>query len=206
MTQVAPARQQNSDRESLVVSGDDMRRAIKRMAHEMVERNGEGCDLVLAGIPTRGVPLAARLAAILNAWGVAHAEVLELDIDGHRDDREPAAATDRDGAPGATTGGDTPDAADNLAASPRVTGRVVVLVDDVIFHGRTARAALDALTELGRPSAVQLAAIVDRGHRELPIRADYVGKNIPTHLSDRVRVLLQEVDGVDAVFLVREGD
>jgi pyrimidine operon attenuation protein/uracil phosphoribosyltransferase len=192
VTQAAPPQQQGSDRESLVVSGEDMRRAIKRMAHEIVERNGEGCDVVLAGIPTRGVPLAMRIAAILNAWGLVHAEVLELSIDGYRDDREPDAG-DRAGA--AATGG-----------TPEVTGRVVVLVDDVIFHGRTARAALDALTELGRPSAVQLAAMVDRGHRELPIRADYVGKNIPTHLTDRVRVLLREVDGVDAVFLVRECD
>jgi pyrimidine operon attenuation protein / uracil phosphoribosyltransferase len=193
MTQVAPPRQQNPDRESMVLSGDDMRRAIKRMAHEIVERNGEGCDVVLAGIPTRGVPLADRLAAILSAWGVARAEVLKLDIAGHRDDRKPAA---ENLAVEAASG----------AAAPEVTGRVVILVDDVIFHGRTARAALDALTELGRPSAVQLAAMVDRGHRELPIRADYVGKNIPTHLTDRVRVLLEEVDGVDAVFLVREGD
>jgi pyrimidine operon attenuation protein/uracil phosphoribosyltransferase len=178
------------DRESLVLSGDDMRRALKRMAHEMVERNGPGSDLVLAGIPTRGVPMAARLGALLNAWGGFRAEILELPIDGHRDDRQPGPAVAEAG-PGAGTG-------------PDVTGRVVVLVDDVIFHGRTARAALDALTELGRPAAVQLAVLVDRGHRELPIRADYVGKNIPTHATDRVRVLLQEVDGVDAVFLVRD--
>jgi pyrimidine operon attenuation protein/uracil phosphoribosyltransferase len=197
MTQVAPSRQQDSDRESMVISGEDMLRAIKRMAHEIVERNGEGCDVVLAGIPTRGVPLAARIAAILNAWGLAHAEVLELDIDEHRDDRDRAL---RDPAPAADPG------ARSGAAVADVTSRVVILVDDVIFHGRTARAALDALTELGRPSAVQLAAMVDRGHRELPIRADYVGKNIPTHITDRVRVLLQEVDGVDAVFLVRECD
>jgi pyrimidine operon attenuation protein/uracil phosphoribosyltransferase len=199
MTQAAPPRRQSPEGESLVTSGDDMRRAIKRMAHEIVERNGEGCDVVLAGIPTRGVPLAARLAAIINDWGRARAEVLPLDVADHRDDRE--VATGENGV--APRGAERP--ADGVAA-PAVTGRVVVLVDDVIFHGRTARAALDALTELGRPSAVQLAALVDRGHRELPIRADYVGKNIPTHLTDRVRVLLKEVDGVDAVFLVRECD
>jgi pyrimidine operon attenuation protein/uracil phosphoribosyltransferase len=193
VTQVAPARQQNSDHESMVVSGDDMRRAIKRMAHEILERNGQECDIVLAGIRTRGVPLAGRLAAIIKALGPARAEVLELDIDGYRDDREPAA-------------GERGIAGVQAASAPTVTGRVVILVDDVIFHGRTARAALDALTKLGRPSAVQLAAMVDRGHRELPIRADYVGKNIPTHITDRVRVLLEEVDGVDAVFLVREGE
>jgi pyrimidine operon attenuation protein/uracil phosphoribosyltransferase len=199
MTQAAPPRRQSPEGESLVVSGDDMTRAIKRMAHEIVERNGEGCDVVLAGIPTRGVPLAARLAAIINAWGLARAEVLPLDVADHRDDRE--VATGENGA--APRGPERPAEG---GAAPAVTGRVVVLVDDVIFHGRTARAALDALTELGRPSAVQLAALVDRGHRELPIRADYVGKNIPTHLTDRVCVLLQEVDGVDAVLLVREYD
>jgi pyrimidine operon attenuation protein/uracil phosphoribosyltransferase len=190
MTQVAHPRQQNAERESLVVSGEDMRRALKRMAHEIVERNGDGVDLVLAGIPTRGVPMASRLATLLNLWGRGRAEVLELHTEEHRDDRQPPG-------PEPGTGSPSPSMAD-------VTGRIVVLVDDVIFHGRTARAALDALTELGRPSAVQLAVLVDRGHRELPIRADYVGKNIPTHLSDRIRVLFEETDGVDSVFLVRD--
>jgi pyrimidine operon attenuation protein/uracil phosphoribosyltransferase len=123
-------------------------------------------------------------------WGQGRAELLELHTEGHRDDRQPPDAAPGPGSPSSST-------AD-------VTGRAVVLVDDVIFHGRTARAALDALTELGRPSAVQLAVLVDRGHRELPIRADYVGKNIPTHLSDRIRVLFEEIDGVDSVFLVRD--
>jgi pyrimidine operon attenuation protein/uracil phosphoribosyltransferase len=190
VTQAAVPRQPKLDRERLVLSDEDMRRAFERMAHEIVERNGAGCDLVLAGIPTRGVPMAMRLGAILNAFGSARAEILELAIEGHRDDREPGEAM--------------PIASPLAGPTPDVTGRVVVLVDDVIFHGRTARAALDALTELGRPAAVQLAVLVDRGHRELPIRADYVGKNIPTHASDRVRVLLQEVDRVDAVFLVRD--
>ena len=191
MTQAAIPPQPSVDRESLVLSADDMRRALERMAHEIVERNGPGGDVVLAGIPTRGVPMAARLGAILNAWGSPRAEILELAIEGHRDDREPGRAT--------AGAGPTP-----AGVAPDVTGRVVILVDDVIFHGRTARAALDALTELGRPAAVQLAVLVDRGHRELPIRADYVGKNIPTHMTDRVRVLLQEVDHVDAVFVVRD--
>ena len=191
MRQAALPRQPNWDRESLVLSDDDIRRALERMAHEIVERNGPGGDLVLAGIPTRGVPMAARLGAILNGWGSVSAEILELPIEGYRDDREPGPAMAEAGAAPHGT-------------APDVTGRVVVLVDDVIFHGRTARAALDALTKLGRPAAVQLAVMVDRGHRELPIRADYVGKNIPTHATDRVRVLLQEVDGVDAVFLLRD--
>jgi pyrimidine operon attenuation protein / uracil phosphoribosyltransferase len=191
VTQAALPRQPNWDRESLVLNDDDLRRALERMAHEIVERNGPGCDLVLAGIPTRGVPLAARLGAILNSWGSVSADILELSIEGYRDDREPGPAM---AGAGPAIHGNAPD----------VTGHVVVLVDDVIFHGRTARAALDALTEIGRPAAVQLAVMVDRGHRELPIRADYVGKNIPTHATDRVRVLLQEVDGVDAVFLLRD--
>ena len=190
MTQVAHPRQQNSERESLVVTGPDMRSALKRMAHEIVERNGDGFNVVLAGIPTRGVPMASRLATLLNLWGKGRAEVLELRTDWHRDDRRPP-----DAEPG--PGSSSPSTRD-------ITGRVVVVVDDVIFHGRTARAALDALTELGRPSAVQLAVLVDRGHRELPIRADYVGKNIPTHLSDRVRVFFKEIDGIDSVFLVRD--
>ena len=190
MTQVAHPRQQNSERESLVVTGPDMRSALKRMAHEIVERNGDGFNVVLAGIPTRGVPMASRLATLLNLWGKGRAEFLELRTDWHRDDRRPP-----DAEPG--PGSSSPSTRD-------ITGRVVVVVDDVIFHGRTARAALDALTELGRPSAVQLAVLVDRGHRELPIRADYVGKNIPTHLSDRVRVFFKEIDGIDSVFLVRD--
>ncbi len=174
--------------ETLVVDGEHMRKATKRIAHEIVERNAEGCDLVLAGIPTRGVPLARRLAALINTLGAAQAEVLELDVEHHRDDR------DADHSARVSTG----------AGAATIDGRLVVLVDDVIYHGRTARAALDALTELGRPAGVQLAVMVDRGHRELPIRADYVGKNIPTQLSDRVRVLLQEVDGIDAVYVTRD--
>jgi pyrimidine operon attenuation protein/uracil phosphoribosyltransferase len=124
-------------------------------------------------------------------------EVVELPIESHRDDRQGG-----NGAKLAAAAGGAP------GTSPRsdITDRVVVLVDDVIFHGRTARAALDALTELGRPAAVQLAVMVDRGHRELPIRADFVGKNIPTQLSDRVRVMVEEVDGVDSVFVLRDHD
>jgi pyrimidine operon attenuation protein/uracil phosphoribosyltransferase len=169
---------------SLVMDADAMRRAWTRVAHEILERNGEGMDVVLAGIPTRGLPLARRLAAGLDALG-AHADVLALPVDAHRDDRAHAAGDPEAGRPAA-----------------EVAGRVVVLVDDVIFHGRTARAALDALTELGRPRAVQLAVMVDRGHRELPIRADFVGKNIPTSLQDRVEVHLAELDDGDGVYLV----
>ncbi len=170
----------------VVLDAEAMRRALTRMAHEILERNGEGADPVLAGIPTRGLPLAGRLQAELAQLG-ARVAVVELDVEGHRDDRGPA-------------GG----AATPLPTGVDIAGRLVVLVDDVIFHGRTARAALDALTEMGRPSAVQLAVMVDRGHRELPIRADFVGKNIPTHVQDRVMVQVAEVDGIDQV-IVLEG-
>jgi pyrimidine operon attenuation protein/uracil phosphoribosyltransferase len=174
--------------QATVLDADAMRRAWTRIAHEILERNPEEVEVVLAGIPTRGVPLARRLATNLRNLG-RQAEVLELAVDDHRDDRDPNNATQM------SIGG-------TELAAVSVADRVVVLVDDVIFHGRTARAALDALTELGRPRAVQLAVLVDRGHRELPIRADYVGKNIPTRVSDRVHVRLTEVDGADAVILV----
>ena len=166
----------------LLLDQEGMRRAWTRVAHEVLERNGTDVAIVLAGIPTRGLPLASRLAEQLRQLG-GRAEVLELEVAAHRDDRpgEPQILSTN---------------------SPGVGGRLVVLVDDVIFHGRTARAALDALTELGRPRAVQLAVMVDRGHRELPIRADYVGKNIPTALSDRVEVHVEEIDGRDAVMLI----
>ncbi|MDQ6747408.1 MAG: bifunctional pyr operon transcriptional regulator/uracil phosphoribosyltransferase PyrR [Candidatus Dormibacteraeota bacterium] len=169
----------------MVLDGESMRRSWRRVAHEVLERNGSDCRVVCAGIPTRGVPLARRLAAQLQSLG-ASAEVIELDVAGHRDDRAGIAVA-------------------TIPPALDVADRLVVVVDDVLFHGRTARAALDALTEIGRPSAVQLAVMVDRGHRELPIRADYVGKNIPTRISDRVRVCIEEIDGEDAV-LVLEGD
>lgn len=173
---------------NVVLDGDSMRRSWRRVAHEVMERNGAGCRLVCAGIPTRGVPLARRLAQQLRELG-ADVEEMELDIAAHRDDR-------------------AGDSAGLVAAPGRtdVAGRVVVVVDDVLFHGRTVRAALDALIGLGRPAAVQLAVMVDRGHRELPIRADYVGKNIPTRLEDRVRVCLEEVDGEDGVLVLERAD
>jgi len=180
--------QPEDGRVSVILDGESMRRSWRRVAHEVLERNGDACRVVCAGIPTRGVPLARRLAAQLQSLG-ADAEVIELDVEGHRDDRV-----------GAEDVGIA-----RVRPGLDVVGRLVVVVDDVLFHGRTARAALDALTELGRPSAVQLAVMVDRGHRELPIRADFVGKNIPTRVSDRVRVCLEEVDGEDAV-LVLEGE
>ena len=173
-----------------VLEPADVRRALTRIAHEIVERNRGSHDLVLLGIPTRGVYLARRLAArIRDVEGVA-VPVGSLDITMYRDDLRlrPARSLAPTDIPGSG-----------------VDGLVVVLVDDVLFSGRTVRAALDALTDIGRPRAVQLAVLVDRGHRELPIRADYVGKNLPTSLRESVSVLVTEVDGQDAVLLGAAG-
>ncbi len=173
----------------IVLTAPDMARAVTRIAHEILERNGGADRLVLLGIPTRGLPLAERLAAKLaevEPGFDAAARCGALDITMYRDDlhRHPTRAI------GATT---LPPAG--------IDGAVVVLVDDVFHTGRTIRAALDAVKDLGRPSAVQLAVLVDRGHRELPIRADFVGKNLPTSRSERVDVHLVETDGEDAVIL-----
>jgi pyrimidine operon attenuation protein / uracil phosphoribosyltransferase len=174
-----------------VLGAQDISRALMRIAHEILERNKGGSDIVLLGIPTRGVPLAQRLAERLASVepGLDGAELVgTLDVTMHRDDlhRQPPRAI------GQTT----------LPASG-IDSRVVVLVDDVLFSGRTIRAALDAISDIGRPRAVQLAALVDRGHRELPIRPDYVGKNLPTSLAERVQVRLREIDGDDAVLISR---
>ncbi|MFC9583140.1 bifunctional pyr operon transcriptional regulator/uracil phosphoribosyltransferase PyrR [Streptomyces yangpuensis] len=178
--------QQNSDSARPVLEPQDIARVLTRIAHEIVERAKGADDVVLLGIPTRGVYLARRLAAKLEEITGTKIPVGSLDITMYRDDlrMKPARAIGRTEIPG-----------DDL------DGRLVVLVDDVLFSGRTIRAALDALGDLGRPRAVQLAVLVDRGHRELPIRADYVGKNLPTSLRETVKVQLQEEDGRDAVLL-----
>ncbi|MEO6821775.1 MAG: bifunctional pyr operon transcriptional regulator/uracil phosphoribosyltransferase PyrR [Candidatus Nanopelagicales bacterium] len=170
---------------TLLDSGE-IARALSRIAHEILERTKGGDDVVLLGIPTRGVFLARRIAERMTEIEGREVPVGSLDVTMHRDDlrRRPARALLPTQIP-----------ADGLDE------RTVVLVDDVLFSGRTIRAALDALSDLGRPRAVQLAVLVDRGHRELPIRADYVGKNIPTALSERVMVRLVEHDGDDAVLL-----
>ncbi len=172
-----------------VLTAADVGRALTRIAHEILERNKGASDLVLLGIPTRGLPLAERLAARIAAVepGVEAAGLVgSLDVTMYRDDlhRHPTRTLQETQLP------------DGVAD---LDDRVVVLVDDVLFSGRTIRAALDALGDLGRPRAVQLAVLVDRGHRELPIRADFVGKNLPTALGEQVRVLLAETDGTDAV-------
>ncbi|MFF2197036.1 bifunctional pyr operon transcriptional regulator/uracil phosphoribosyltransferase PyrR [Streptomyces sp. NPDC058157] len=169
-----------------VLEAQDIARVLTRIAHEIVERAKGADDVVLLGIPTRGVFLARRLAAKLEEITGTKIPVGSLDITMYRDDlrMKPARAIGRTEIPG-----------------DDIDGRLVVLIDDVLFSGRTIRAALDALGDLGRPRAVQLAVLVDRGHRELPIRADYVGKNLPTSLRETVRVQLQEEDGRDAVLL-----
>jgi len=168
----------------VVLDATDITRALTRIAHEILERNKGARDLVLLGIPSRGVPLARRIAERIVAVEGHEVPVGSLDITMYRDDLrlKPARALLPTEIP---AGG--------------IDGRVVILVDDVLFSGRTIRAALDALNDLGRPQAVQLAVLVDRGHRELPIRADFVGKNLPTSLVERVRVTLADTDGVDAV-------
>jgi pyrimidine operon attenuation protein / uracil phosphoribosyltransferase len=181
---ILPAIPAESGRE--VLDSADVHRALTRIAHEILERTKGGSDVVLLGIPTRGVGLARRLAARMREVEAGEVEAGSLDITMYRDDLRlrPARALARTEVPG----GDVDD-------------KLVVLVDDVLFSGRTIRAALDALGELGRPRAVQLAVLVDRGHRELPIKADYVGKNLPTARSEQVTVLIEEVDGRDAVLL-----
>ncbi len=169
-----------------MLGADEIRRALSRIGHEILERTDGGTDVVLLGIPTRGVPLASRLAARLAQTEGIEVPAGSLDITLYRDDLRlrPARAL------GHT---EVPDCG--------VDGKVVILVDDVLYSGRTVRAALDALGDLGRPRAVQLAVLVDRGHRELPIRADYVGKNLPTSKREAVKVLLAETDGLDSVLL-----
>jgi pyrimidine operon attenuation protein/uracil phosphoribosyltransferase len=169
-----------------VLTPEEIRRALSRIAHEILERTHGGEGIVLLGIPTRGTYLARRLSARIGEFEGTPAPVGSLDVTMHRDDLRlrPARALQRTEVP--------PDGVD---------GKTVVLVDDVLFSGRTVRAALDALNDLGRPRSVQLAVLVDRGHRELPIRADYVGKNLPTAHREAVRVLLAEIDGEDSVLL-----
>ncbi|CAN3979579.1 bifunctional pyr operon transcriptional regulator/uracil phosphoribosyltransferase PyrR [Kitasatospora purpeofusca] len=169
-----------------VLDGTDIARVITRIAHEIVERAKGAEDVVLLGIHTRGVHLARRLHARLAQITDQDIPLGTLDITMYRDDLrlKPARALEHTEIP---PGG--------------IDGRLVVLVDDVLFSGRTIRAALDALNDIGRPRAVQLAVLVDRGHRELPIRADYVGKNLPTSLREAVQVRLSDRDGVDAVLV-----
>jgi len=177
-------------RARVVLDDADIGRAVRRIAHEIVEKARGAEDLILLGIPTRGVALAHRIAESVETIEGSEVPVGALDITLYRDDLRlrPARALEPTVIP---PGG--------------IDGKVVVLVDDVLYSGRTVRAALDALNDLGRPSAVRLAVLVDRGHRELPIRPDYVGKNLPTSLDEQVRVEVSEVDGADRV-VIWEGE
>lgn len=169
---------------SIALSESDIARALTRIAHEILERNSGSENLTLLGIPTRGAHCAYRLASIINSIEGGSVPVGALDVTLHRDDL-------RTRAPKVLM--------ETIIPTQGVEGRTVVLVDDVLFSGRTIRSALDAIGEIGRPSRVQLAVLVDRGHRELPIKADFVGKNIPTSFTQSVKVHLTEVDGVDQV-------
>jgi pyrimidine operon attenuation protein/uracil phosphoribosyltransferase len=176
--------------EKVLLDQQDIRRAITRISHEIVERN-HGCDdLLFIGVHTRGVPLAKRIAACIGVFERKESAVGALDITLHRDDLSsnesitPLRPTD---------------------IPPDFEEKRIILVDDVLYTGRTIRAAMDALIDFGRPQSIQLVVLVDRGHRELPIRADYVGKNIPTGGNEKVLVRLKEIDGSDAVLLVTDG-
>lgn len=173
--------------DSAILGPSDLARVVDRVAHQIIENVAKGgFEAVLLGIPTRGVPLAQRLADRIETFSGAHLPAGSLDVTLYRDDLRLR---------GARPLGDTVEPEGGIGA------KTVILVDDVLFSGRTIRAALDAVNDLGRPRAVQLAVLVDRGHRELPIRADYVGKNVPTAAHQSVRVSLREVDGHDAVTL-----
>ena len=170
---------------TLILDATAIQRALTRIAHEIVERNEAGQDVVVVGIQRGGVPLGQRLGALLaGIWGQA-VPTGSLDVSMHRDDLDHRAA---------------PNVQPTVIPFD-VTGKTVVLVDDVLFSGRTVRAAMDALNDFGRPRRIQLAVLVDRGHRELPIKADFVGKNVPTAHTERVRVRLTEMGGADEVVI-----
>ena len=180
-----------SPRTKQVMDTVAVNRSVMRLAHEVLERNGGPDQIMLVGILTRGEPLAKRLQSLIQK--IADTEVIigSVDITFHRDDfRERLVVPQVKGT--------------NI--NENIDDKVVVLVDDVLFTGRTIRAAMDELNAFGRPKSVQLAVLVDRGHRELPIRADFVGKNIPTHEGEHVEVLLTEVDGKDRVTLIRHSE
>lgn len=171
-----------------IMTADDIRRALTRIAHEILERNAGGEDVVLVGMCTRGVPLAWRLEALLGQLENRPVPVGQLDITFYRDD-----LALRQGQP----------RVQRTDIPVDITARAVILVDDVLYTGRTTRAAMDAIIDFGRPRTIQLAVLVDRGHRELPIRADYVGKNVPSSREEKVKVKVSEMDGVDEVIITK---
>ncbi len=174
--------------EKVILNQQDIRRALSRIAHEIVEKN-HGCDgLVFIGLRTRGVPLAMRIAAGIKRFEGVEIPVGTLDINLYRDD-----IFSLDWQPTVLP----------TVMPTDIAGKSIILVDDVLYTGRSIRAAMDALIDFGRPRSIQLAVLVDRGHRELPIRADYVGKNMPTAMDEEVEVRLKEVDGRDEVAIIR---
>ena len=174
----------------IIMDENGMRRALTRISHEILEKNKGTEDLVLVGIQTRGVPLALRIGEKINEIEGVQIPIGVLDITYYRDDLDDDDISDRE-----------------KASLPfGVNEKKVVLVDDVLYAGRTARAAMDALMDMGRPKLIQLAVLIDRGHRELPIRADYVGKNVPTSRTEVVSVNLVETDGVDQVLIEKNED
>ncbi len=177
--------------ERSILDADELRRALTRIAHEIVEGNGGTDGLVLVGVRSRGVPLARRLAGLIEQHEGVSLPVGALDITFYRDDLSMVAQQP------VVKGTELPSGID---------GRTIILVDDVLYTGRTIRAAMDALVDFGRPQAIRLAVLVDRGHRELPIRADHVGKNVPTSREELVKVHLEETDGEDGVEIERVVD
>jgi pyrimidine operon attenuation protein/uracil phosphoribosyltransferase len=190
-----PAPEQGQEAGKILLDADALRRTVSRIAHEIVERNPELERTALIGIHTRGVPLAQRLRRLISDFAGAEIALGAIDITFHRDDVH-------------VRGGAAPLSPQPVVKSTRLDfpleGMTCVLVDDVLYTGRTVRAAIETLFEYGRPARVQLACLVDRGHRELPIRPDYVGKNLPTAQGERIQVQLVEVDEVDRVLLVPE--
>jgi pyrimidine operon attenuation protein / uracil phosphoribosyltransferase len=186
--------------EKIVMTGEDVRRSLARIAHEIIERNSKVENLVLVGMKTRGVPLARRISANLLRFENIEVPVGALDISFYRDDLPVHSRAQVDASP-------KPRPVLNGTENPvRVAGKSVVLVDDVLYTGRSTRAALDALIDLGRPESIQLAVLIDRGHRELPIRPDFVGKNIPTSRDEEIRVRVLETDMVDQVVILKKDD
>jgi pyrimidine operon attenuation protein/uracil phosphoribosyltransferase len=180
---------QTPQAKAVILDAESLRRAWRRVAHEVIERQPNLAQLSLLGIVTRGLPLAQRLASTLEELEGVRLSVIPLDVRAYRDDLPRAAAAPLPILPAAA-----------------VDGRPVLLVDDVLFNGRTVRAAIDAVIAAGRPTQIQLAVLVDRGHRELPIRPDYIGKNVPTSRQEWVDVHLEETDGEDAVRIVERAD
>jgi pyrimidine operon attenuation protein/uracil phosphoribosyltransferase len=179
------AQTQDFNLKARVMGPDDIRRALTRIAHEIVEANRGTDDLVIVGIRTRGAPLADRIAAAIAEFEGVDLPSGALDVTLYRDD----------------VGLRSPRGLEATTVSSDLDGRVVVVVDDVLYTGRTIRAAFDAVLDMGRPRAIRLAVLVDRGHRELPIRADHVGKNLPTSSGEVVKVHVTEIDGEDAVLI-----